>query len=56
MIVATKKLEWTVFEDKRLPTNWRVEAFGEDGECYVTIFSGPDAEDRARNYHASLSG
>lgn len=32
--------------------DWRVEAIDDDreGECYVTIFAGPQSEDRAREY------
>ena len=31
---------------------WRVEAidYESEGECYVTIFSGPQAKDRAEEY------
>lgn len=29
---------------------WRVEAHGSEGEIAVTIFSGPEAEDRAKEY------
>ena len=43
-------LTYTVFEDKVWPDMWRVEAVGGEGECYVTIFSGPNAEQRARDY------
>ena len=39
-----------VIEDTRCPGDWRVEAVGADGECYVAIFSGPRAETRAREY------
>jgi hypothetical protein len=28
--------------------------FDRDGGCYVTIFAGPAAEERARGYHAAL--
>ena len=33
---------------------WRVEYFDDDGGCYVTIFAGPAAERRARDYFNSL--
>jgi hypothetical protein len=29
---------------------WRVEYFDADGGCYVTVFAGPAAEKRARDY------
>ena len=33
---------------------WRVEYFDRDGGCYVTIFAGPRAERRARQYYDAL--
>lgn len=35
-------------------SEWRVEAidYENDGECYVTIFSGPKAQQRAKAYAA----
>lgn len=38
-----------------IPNNtWRVDAidYEGDGRCYLTIFYGPDAEERAREYAA----
>src|SRR5580692_3646051 len=43
-----------VFEDRIYPGNWRVEGEDDDGGVEVTIFSGPDARDRAFQYAASL--
>lgn len=39
-------------EDKILKGCWRVEAINmqNDGEIYITIFAGPKAEERAREY------
>lgn len=48
-------MNFEVFEDKDVPGQWRAEAFGEGGECYVTVFSGDDAETRAREYAAWAS-
>lgn len=47
-------MEWTAFEDKRNPGDWRVEAidFENEGAVYVAIFSGPDARERAEEYAA----
>ena len=45
-----------VFEDRRGSTEWRVEYFDDDGGRYVTVFSGPEAERRAREYFAGLKG
>jgi hypothetical protein len=39
-----------VFEDQQEAGDWRVECFDDDGACYVTIFGGPGAELRARDY------
>lgn len=44
-----------VFEDRRSKGDWRVEYFDDDGGCYVTIFSGPFAEKRARDYADALA-
>lgn len=43
-----------VIQDRRHSSDWRVEAIRDDseGECYVAIFTGPDAERRAREYAA----
>ena len=35
-----------MFEDKVHAGTWRVEWFDEDGGCYVTVFSGPMAQQR----------
>jgi hypothetical protein len=39
-----------VFEDRREAGDWRVEYFDDDGGCSVTMFAGPEAERRARDY------
>ena len=36
-----------VFEDRRVPGDWRVEWFDDDGGCEVAIFSGPNAREWA---------
>ena len=46
----------TVFEDRFRSGQWRVEYFDDDGGCYVTVFAGPEAEGRARDYFAALRG
>lgn len=43
-------MQYDVFRDREAPRDWRVEAFGESGECYITVFGGDDAEARAREY------
>jgi hypothetical protein len=42
--------EIKVFEDRIVSGEWRVEYFDGDGCCYVAIFAGPAAEQRARDY------
>ena len=42
--------EIAVFPDRDMTGDWRVEYQDDDGGCYVVIFSGPDAERRARAY------
>jgi hypothetical protein len=48
--------EVSVLEDHHEPGDWRVEYFDSDGGCYVTIFAGPEAEKRARDYFKALKG
>ena len=47
-------MEYAVVHDKISRYDWRVEAINREGEgeCYVTIFSGPDAQQRAKEYAA----
>ncbi len=54
MSVTQTKLEYEVIEDRKYPGDWRVEAINRDGdgEVFVAIFSGPDAEARAAEYAA----
>jgi hypothetical protein len=46
----------TVFADRHGNGDWRVEWFDDDGACYVTIFAGEAAEQRARAYFGALKG
>jgi hypothetical protein len=46
--------EVSVHEDLHGAAEWRVEYFDSDGGCYVTIFAGPEAEKRARDYFDAL--
>lgn len=41
-----------VIKDQTTMDTWRVEAINQhgDGEVFVSIFSGPDAEERAHEY------
>ena len=42
-----------VFADKEFPNDWHVETIdSESGDIYQAVFSGPDAEQRAREYAA----
>lgn len=45
-------MSYEAFEDRKHPGDWRVEAFDDDGRCFVTIFSGPDSKQRAQEYAA----
>lgn len=55
--MTSEVLTWEAFEDRQEPGQWRVEAidFGGDGECYVTIFAGPQAAKRAMAYAESMN-
>jgi hypothetical protein len=44
----------TLAEDVEAPGDWRVEYFDDDGAGYVTIFAGPSAEARARDYFEAM--
>lgn len=46
----SETIKITAFEDIQVKGQWRVEWFGEDGAGFVTIFSGPFAEERAKDY------
>jgi hypothetical protein len=43
-------MEYQAFEDLKHSGDWRVEAFDNDGRCFVTIFAGPEAKQRAEEY------
>lgn len=45
-------LQYETIEDNRHPGDYRVEAIDTegDGEVYVAIFTGPDAQKRAQEY------
>lgn len=45
-------MKYEAVKDKKYIDVWRVEAinYSGDGECYVAIFSGGNAEERAREY------
>jgi hypothetical protein len=47
-------MEWECIEDRHHPGDWRVEAIDHDneGQIYVAIFSGPEAQERAEEYAA----
>ena len=45
-------MDYEVLASEGVINEWRVEAinYAGDGEVYVTIFSGPDAKERAEEY------
>lgn len=45
------KLTYEVVADRLYPNNWRVEAIDTEA-IFVALFSGPEAENRARDYAA----
>jgi hypothetical protein len=45
------EVEYEVLQDKLNPSDWRVEHIDtKSGDCFVTIFSGPLARERALEY------
>lgn len=47
-----RELDTTIVEDRIFAGQWRVEAIDmqKEGVVYVSIFAGPDAQARAREY------
>jgi hypothetical protein len=46
-----REVQTTVFADKEFPNDWHVEMIDQDsGDIFVAVFSGPEAEERAREY------
>jgi len=42
-----------VFADKQFPNDWHVEAIDtKTGDVFQTVFAGPNAEQRAKEYAA----
>lgn len=41
-------------EDMEHPDLWRVEWFDNGGRAYITVFAGPSAGERARDYHDAI--
>ena len=39
-----------VFQDGKVPDQWRVEWFDDDGRCELEIFTGPDSRKQALRY------
>jgi hypothetical protein len=51
------KIEYVSFQDKVSPSDWRVEAIDDmTGEVYITLFAGPDAEERSVEYASFKNG
>ncbi len=47
-----EKLLWEVVESRQCSGVWHVEAIdhASEGEVYMAVFTGPGAEERAREY------
>ena len=43
-------MQYEVVESQPYPGIWHVEGIDEEGRVFVTAFSGPEAEKRAREY------
>ncbi|HMI53191.1 MAG TPA: hypothetical protein VK525_16885 [Candidatus Saccharimonadales bacterium] len=44
-------VQYSAFQDKEIASDWRVEATDiKAGDVYVTVFSGPLAQERAIEY------
>jgi len=53
-VAGKLEAEVSVHEECMGNGDWWVEYQDDDGGCYVTIFSGPMAELRARGYYQAL--
>ena len=49
-MLEKEKLVYLLTPSKTWPSTWHVETIDSEGKCYVTIFSGPEAEKRASEY------
>lgn len=45
-----RRLNYEVIESPEFPGHWHVEAIDDEGRVFVAVFSGPEAEGRAREY------
>ena len=47
-----RELKYEVVESRGVKGEWRAEAidFDDEGQCYVVLFSGPHAKERAEEY------
>lgn len=43
-------MKYELIESPNNPGHWHVEEFDEEGECVKAVFSGPGAEQDAKNY------
>lgn len=43
-------MHYEVVESRQYPGHWHAEAIDQDGAVFVVVFSGPHAEQRAREY------
>ena len=51
-MLLNRDMAYEVTASQGVLDEWRVEAinYGCEGECYVAIFSGPQAKERAEEY------
>ena len=49
-------MDYEIVQSHGVPEEWRVEGIHRNGDCFVTLFSGPEAELRAREYAAWKAG
>jgi hypothetical protein len=46
----SKVMKYEIVESRQYPGHWHVEAIDEEGRVFVTVFSGPEAKERATEY------
>ena len=57
-VIAGAEVDYEIAPTLDVPDEWRVEAidYDNEGQVYVTIFSGPKAEERAVEYASFKNG
>jgi hypothetical protein len=50
-----RALDLSISRDPVIASRWRVEWLDNEGAVYITIFAGPSAEERARDFREAVA-